>query len=233
MSRVSPNSQYSAIAPGGVSAKIVTYQRRRMFQRFLDNTGVLDEDLVLDVGVTSDQSYESSNYLEAWYPIKNKITALGVDDASHLESQYPGVKFVSANGLRIPFDDMYFDVVHSSAVIEHVGSFENQVRFLMECGRVARKALFITTPNRWFPIEFHTVLPLLHWAPRPMHRWILSAMHMGFFANEKNLNLLGPRDLREMANQLPDFDVEVTSVSLAGWPSNLLLTAKRKSARTG
>lgn len=232
MSRSSPNSQYSAVKPSSISAKIVTYQRRRMFQRFLNDTGVLGGDLILDVGATSDRSYESSNYLEAWYPIKSKVTALGIDDASHLERQYPGMTFVRASALQIPFGDMYFDVVHSSAVIEHIGSFDNQVRFLVECARVTRKALFITTPNRWFPVEFHTVLPLLHWAPKPMHRWLLRAMRMPFFADEKNLNLLDSRELRRMASRLPDFDVSVTSVSLAGWPSNLLLTARRKDTKT-
>ena len=32
------------------------------------------------------------------------------------------MRFVIADGLRLPFRDQTFDVVHSSAVIEHVGS---------------------------------------------------------------------------------------------------------------
>jgi len=38
-----------------------------MFARFLADTAVGADDAVLDVGVTSDRSYEASNYLEAWY----------------------------------------------------------------------------------------------------------------------------------------------------------------------
>ena len=26
--------------------------------------------------------------------------------------------------------------------------------------------VFLTTPNRWFPIEVHTRLPLVHWLPK-------------------------------------------------------------------
>jgi len=200
-----------------------------MFAKFLESTGVSENDSVLDVGATSDCTYESSNYLEAWYPFKDKVTALGIDDASFLEHKYPGMQFVRANGLEIPFEDMHFDVVHSSAVIEHVGSFESQTKFLKECARVARKAVFLTTPNRWFPIEFHTVIPFLHWAKKPMHRRILRALGMSFFAMEENLNLLECRDLRCIASQLPDFNVQISSVALGGWPSNLLLTAHRKS----
>ena len=29
-----------------------------------------------------------------------------------------------------------------------------QVRLLRELWRVARKGIFVTTPNRWFPMEF-------------------------------------------------------------------------------
>ncbi len=70
-----------------------------MYARFVAATGVTGDDSVLDVGVTSDRSYASSNYLEAWYPRKDRITAAGIDDASFLERLYPGVRFVRANGL--------------------------------------------------------------------------------------------------------------------------------------
>ena len=36
----------------------------------------LPSETILDVGVTSDQSYTSSNYLEALYPRKNRITTI-------------------------------------------------------------------------------------------------------------------------------------------------------------
>ncbi len=36
---------------------------------------------------------------------------------------------------------------------------------LAECCRVAHRAAFVTTPNRWFPIEVHTRIPFVHWLP--------------------------------------------------------------------
>ena len=27
---------------------------------------------------------------------------------------------------------------------------------------------FISTPNRWFPVDSHTNLPFAHWLPRPL-----------------------------------------------------------------
>ena len=49
-------------------------------------------------------------------------------------------------------------------MIEHVGGEEEQRRFVAESLRVGRR-IFITTPNRWFPVEVHTRLPLVHWLP--------------------------------------------------------------------
>ena len=182
---------------------------------------------ILDVGVTSDRTYESSNYLEAWYPNKGAITAAGIDDAHFLEELYPGVKFVHANGLDLPFQDSSFDVVHASAVLEHVGSRDNQARFIGECARVARRAVFLTTPNRWFPMEFHTVLPLLHWLPAPLFRASLRRTRFRFFALEENLNLLSASDLGRLVRSVGGFEFRVNGVTLAGWTSNLLLVGHR------
>jgi Methyltransferase domain len=201
-----------------------------MYERFLFDARVAVGDKILDVGVTSDRSYSHSNYLEAWYPEKRRITAVGIDDAAFLEDEYPGMAFIQANGLALPFRDNSFDVVHSSAVLEHVGTFENQTKFISECGRVARRAVFLTTPNRWFPIEFHTILPLVHWFPTPMFRWLMRHTGRRFFAEENNLNLMTPAELRSAARAALNprqFEFRVSSVSLGGWPSNLLLIGTR------
>ena len=76
-------------------------------------------------------------------------------------------------GAADPGPDASHDWVSSSAVIEHVGSAEQQEAFLRECARVARRGLFVTCPNRWHWLEFHTKLPLLHWLPREWHRAVL------------------------------------------------------------
>ena len=230
MHRVTPNRQFNVAAPNSLPVRIATWQRRRIYARFLDELGIGDDDSILDLGVTSDRSYSSSNYLEAWYPRKDRITAAGLDDASFLEKQYLGVKFVYANGLSLPFADRSFDIVHSSAVLEHVGAASNQAAYVRECMRVARKAIFLTTPNRWFPIEFHTLLPLAHWLPKRSFRWLLQRIGLGFFAEETHLNLLSRRELRGLASEDDGVAFSVTSVALFGWPSNLLLVGRRVEA---
>ena len=75
-------------------------------------------------------------------------------------------------GGAFPFADNEFDVCWSNAVIEHVGTHERQVLFLREIARVGRRA-YITTPNRFFPVEVHTRIPLLHYLPKPWFDAIL------------------------------------------------------------
>jgi hypothetical protein len=221
------NAQYNVASAGSLPIKIATHQRRKMFSAFLRATGISPEDTLLDVGVTSDTSYDHSNYIEAWYSEKTKVTAVGIDDARFLEFSYPGVRYIRANGRELPFPAGTFDFVHSSAVLEHVGCWENQAQFLRELWRVARKGIFVTTPNRWFPIEFHTTLPLLHWLPPRLYRKVLVALGKEFFAAEENLNLLSRATLAGMAGDVGIERFRIEEVSLLWLPTNLLLFGAR------
>jgi hypothetical protein len=203
--------------------------RRTLYARFIEIVQPRQHETILDIGVTSDRVYDFSNYLEAWYPHKSQITAAGIDDASFLEQLYPGVTFLKADGRNLPFADNAFDVVHSSAVLEHVGSRENQMQFVRELTRVARRAVFMTTPNRWFPVEVHTVLPLVHWLPAEWFRAILRRLGHDLLSREENLNLLTAADLRKICRDL-GVRHRVDATRLLGMPSNLLLTVYKSEA---
>jgi len=222
------DSDYFLFNPDSIQVRTQVRQRRIMYRRFVELLDVKPETTILDVGVTSDRLYASSNYLEAWHPHSQQITALGLADASFLCDDYPGMTFVQGNGLMLPFRECSFDVVHCSAVIEHVGSFRNQSQLVAECARVARRGLLITTPYRWFPIEVHTSLPLLHWLPKEWHRTILSYLGYSYYCTEENLNLMDKRDFRRIREALTDFRLTIHSVSLYGVQSNLLLVGRRK-----
>jgi ubiquinone/menaquinone biosynthesis C-methylase UbiE len=222
-----PNAQYNYAKPGSLSVRVAARMRRRMFDRFMWALRPSETDMVLDIGVTADESYESSNYFEALYPHKHRIVAAGIDDASFLELKHPGVQFRRADALALPFPDGSFDLVHASAVWEHVGSFENQGRMLSECLRVARRGVFLTTPNRWFPMEFHTQLPLVHWLPKSTFRALVRRTRFAAMADEGRLNLLTPAEVRTLARSHPGWRFDVESTRLLGWPSNILMVARR------
>jgi hypothetical protein len=225
------NAQYNVAKPGSLPQRITGEMRRTMYARFLSSVEPQPQETILDVGATSDRVYDFSNYLEAWYPHKSKITAVGIDDAKFLEELYPGITFLKADGRDLPFEDGAFDLVHSSAVLEHVGSRENQMQFIRELTRVARRAVFMTTPNRWFPVEVHTVLPLVHWLPAPWFRGILRRLGHDMLSLEENLNLVGAGDVRSMCRKL-GLQHRVEAARLLGMSSNLLLTIHKGEAAT-
>ena len=77
-------------------------------------------------------------------------------------------------------------------MIEHVGDVDRQRLFVAEALRVGRR-VFLTTPNRWFPIEVHTRLPLVHWLPEGAAGRAYDLAGKGW-ARENHL--LGSGDLR-------------------------------------
>ncbi|MFN5971137.1 MAG: hypothetical protein ACK47N_21490 [Microcystis sp.] len=88
----------------------------------------------------------------------------------------------------------------SSAVIEHVGNEQSQIEYVSSLLRLCPR-LFITTPNRYHWLEFHTRLPLLHWLPRSWHRCVLNLIGMKFWASEKNLRLLAEDEFARIIEQ--------------------------------
>jgi SAM-dependent methyltransferase len=194
--------------------------RRKMFRVFMQMMHPRPEATVLDVGVTSDARYQESNYFEQMYPHPHNITCVGTEDGSHLAQRYPGLSYRQVQaGEPLPFRDGEFDVVFSNAVLEHVGRRSAQAAFVRELCRVG-KSFFITTPNRWFPFEHHTGLPLLHYLPPSLFRALLRRTRYRHWAEESNLNIL---TARELAALFPvDTAVDIHSVRLLGVTSNLV-----------
>jgi hypothetical protein len=135
----------------------------------------------------------------------------------------------TADGM-IPVDRSRFDHAVVSAVIEHVGSYASQVKFIAEWARVAGQTLFVTTPNRGHWLEFHTKLPLLHWLPKPLHRRLLRLFGARAWAEESHLNLLTGRELLQAASAAcgAEFDLSLHRIRALGMTSNLVLIGRRK-----
>ena len=201
-------------------------QRAARYRLFLDLARPEPNDTILDVGVT-DAAFLSANYLERAYPHRDRITALGVESLAKFAAAFPTVHVVQGDGRALPFSDGAFDIVYSNAVIEHVGSREDQMRFLAEMVRAARRCVFLATPNRWFPVDTHTMLPLVHWANPTLRNWMYRKLGRQYWASEDNLNLLSGHELRALAHRLPVSTYSVLSQHLLGMPSVLILFAQK------
>lgn len=121
---------------------------------------------ILDVGAEADPHGEQQLQLIDSYPWKNNMSAINIstDHIGFIKKHYPDIDAVVGDACNLPWPDKHFDIVYSNAVIEHVGDFERQKLMAAEIRRVAKR-WFVTTPNRWFPFEFHLRLLLVTWLP--------------------------------------------------------------------
>ena len=176
--------------------------RRRKLALFLDEMRPAEATTVLDVGVDEVSHGEGGgqsgctthNFLEERYPWPERLTALGLHDGARFRMRYPRIAYVQGDACALPFPDESFDVVHSNAVIEHVGGRERQAVFVREALRVGRR-VFLTTPNRWFPVEVHTRLPLVHWLPESLAGRAYDVVGKSW---ARDNHLLGPADFRSL-----------------------------------
>ena len=157
---------------GGLAARASHWNRRHKLALFMETIEPGPQTRIVDVGVgdtgfgTEPGLASSHNFFEALYPWPERITAVSDVPLPNFAEQFPQVQCVTASGTELPFEDNAFDVAFSNAVVEHVGGGADQRRFVAELCRVAPR-VFLSTPNRWFPVETHTLIPFVHWLPRP------------------------------------------------------------------
>ena len=182
---------------GDLAARASLWNRRRKLALFLETMRPGPETRVVDVGVgdtpfgTEPGVAATHNFFEALYPWPDRITAVSDVPLPNFARAFPSIRTVVADGLALPFADDEFDVAFSNAVVEHVGGREEQRRFVAELCRVAPR-VFVSTPNRRFPLETHTLVPFVHWLPR---RAADRAMHALHRENWHGIELLSKREL--------------------------------------
>jgi len=95
----------------------------------------------LDVGA-------GNGFFSVWLNVYfAKVVAL--DFSSHMLSMNPTASKVRANAALLPFSDASFDVVFASNLLHHV---PDPATTLAEMGRVARRFVILSEPNRNHPL---------------------------------------------------------------------------------
>lgn len=206
-------------------------QRSRRLKMGLleDHLMLRGDERVLDIGSQVDQ--QSRQILERVEDQRN-ITAINLlgDWLDEIRAAYPGIHVMRADACQLPFADKSFDLVYSNAVIEHVGDLGAQQRMADEVRRVGKR-WFITTPNRWFPFEFHVRMPLISWLPpRWMHKaartWGYNHVHHRYGPGNdySDVHLMTARQLQRI---FPDSLILKPRVTI--WPETLIAVGPRSA----
>ena len=152
--------------------------KSKRVQLFVEKLGLGPDDVVLDLGS------EDGSYLSKYYPYPHNIIIADIHEPPMKRGVEKhglgGYRLISPDG-PLPFEDKEFRAVWCNSVIEHVtvardelGNIsskdfvdqaeEHQSRFAKEIMRVAQ-AYFVQTPNKHFPIESHSIMPLIAYLP--------------------------------------------------------------------
>jgi hypothetical protein len=171
---------YQVVTPRSLGERLLILARDRIYADFIRHCRPGPDETIISDG---------ANVLERKYPYPAQITAAGLGSAAEFRTAFPQIDYVRIEAnRRLPFADKAFDIATSNAVLEQVGSRENQQLFVAELMRVARR-IFLTVPNRYFPVEHHTAIPLLHFSDRG---FALACRYLrkGEWAEERNLILM-------------------------------------------
>ena len=183
--------------------------RRRRMDGFAKLLELFDEPVrVLDVGGTVRfwRTHKPS------MPKRLDITLLNLytRDPSELE----GVRAVTGDARRmVQFADSDFDVCFSNSVIEHLGNLEDQRLMAAEIRRVAT-SYWVQTPNLYFPVEPHFLVPGWQFMPVALRSWLHRRIRLGWMhpqpdralarADVEQIRLL---DAREYRGLFPDGEI--------------------------
>jgi hypothetical protein len=173
--------------------------------------------------------------------LKATFLIADINEAYRTTVQSQGFDFVLLEEDKpLPFADKEFDIIISNSVIEHVTlpkeicmeklptaewvsrSLHRQQQFAEEIRRVG-KGYFVQTPNKSFPVETHTWLPLVNFLNHNQtvslvrftdRVWIKQCGYVDW-------NLLGRREMQAM---FPDAQLVVER--FFGWPKSVIAYRK-------
>jgi ubiquinone/menaquinone biosynthesis C-methylase UbiE len=177
-----------------IYAPILKMFRTGRMKRFVERFAITGQTTVLDMG--------GGAFNWTLLPVRPKVTILDVYDHGNKAGW---ATYVVGDGCHTDFPDAAFDLVFSNSVIEHVGGIERQRQFAAECMRCGR-GFFVQTPNKWFPVDTHTLMPFAHWLPQKAFRklirfsprFVLFKTDPGDLADFSNMRLLSAQDLKEL-----------------------------------
>lgn len=206
--------------------KIILKKRLEIVKIIQSQIKQFDIKEVLDIGTTSDLENESSNIIIK--SLENLKNYKSISDQKIISTFFKRKlkKSITSNFTKKEIKNFSSDLVISNATIEHVGSIKKQKKMLSNMIKLTKKIFIISTPNRYYPIDFHTKLPFIHWLPKSIHRIILKLIGFNFYSKESNLNLLCEADFNHIIDQ-KNVRYKFKYIKLFKLKSNLILIGKK------
>lgn len=140
-------------------------------------------------------------------------------------------KFRSGDGCNLfNIGDRSFHIAHSNSVLEHVGDWGRMRKFAKELKRISEK-WFIQTPNYWFPIEPHCMVPLFQWLPKPARLWLVLHFQLGHWDRGQTVEeamyiVESARLLNKKMLQALFPEAQVTTERFFGLPKSFIVATK-------
>ncbi len=207
--------------------KFILKNRIKIFNIFENNVSYNQNTKIIDVGTTPIlEEYE--NIIFQLYKWKENITGFSNQNCNILKNIFATSNFIIGDARNTKLENDSYDISFCSATIEHVGNYNEQKQLINELFRISKEHIFITTPNRNFPLDFHTKLPLLHLLPKKIHRSLLRLLRFEFLSKEENLNLLNINEIKKILNELNIVNYSIYYNKFLFMRSNIIVIINKK-----
>jgi hypothetical protein len=209
--------------------KIINKKRLEMIDIIKKNIDISKIDDLLDIGTTEDSTANSSNIFCKMLDSIKIHKSISNQKITNKRFSFCLEKSITEKFDQKIINDFKSDLVISSATIEHVGNFENQVIKVKNMISLSKKYIVLSTPNRFYPVEFHTKLLFIHWLPKNFFRKILLFFRMNYFADQNNLNLLSKKELMEILDKFSNkINYKIYNIKFLGFISNFFVIGELK-----
>jgi len=195
-----------------IFTKFIVKDRKKLFDRVCTLIDFSKSSSLLDIGGPTIGSKEI-------YKQFNRIVILNLD-SYYLHGKIKQIEMLQADACNLPFRDDSFDYILSNATLEHIPK-QKWFNVSHEIFRVAIRNFFIITPNYYFPLEPHSMIPLFQFLPRFIKHFFLFRLNMKFGYVSKHFYKIYLPEKRQLENIFKSANIHGRGILI---PRNWIIT---------
>ncbi len=164
---------------------------------------------VLDIGGTQEY-WEMMEYTD---PNLIEVILINIQD---IKTTLPNFISVKMNALDLNIFKFDCDIIFSHSLIEHID--HEKFAYII---KTFNKPYFIQTPNKYFPMEPHFLIPLFQFMPLWLKYWLVKRYRKELELEIKDINLLSKSELKKL---FPN--TEIHGEKILGMPQSFIVIKK-------